>query len=319
MIMRKIVEWLNNSVLKPIKFVLIIFIVVLVFTMLNPLVVIDAGQRGVVFSKFGGVKDKVLDEGIHFRFPLVESITSIDVRTQKIVFTNNPEKYPDISNVRARLDSASADLQDVYVDTIVTYSLDKAKVSTIYQNVGLDYESKKVIPAIIDSIKTHTAKFKVSEILTNREKIKTNVELQLREAFLKEGLILEGVSLTNFDFNLEFKKSIEEKQIAEQRKEKEIYELERVAIEAQQKVKQAEAIAEAKVKEAEGERQAKILEGEGIEAYNKLIRQQINQDVIDYKKLENELNAINKWNGQYPTYYMGGEGSAIPLLNIGNK
>jgi len=59
------------------------------------------------------------------------------------------------------------------------------------------------------------------------------------------------VSLTNFDFNAEFKKSIEEKQIAEQRKEKENYELERVAIEAQQKVKQAEAIAEAKVKEAE--------------------------------------------------------------------
>jgi len=65
----------------------------------------------------------------------VESITSIDVRTQKIVFTNNPKNYPDINNVRSRLDSASADLQDVYVDAIVTYSLDKNKVSAIYQNV----------------------------------------------------------------------------------------------------------------------------------------------------------------------------------------
>jgi hypothetical protein len=59
----------------------------------------------------------------------------MDVRTQKIVFTNNPEKYPDISNVRSRLDSASSDLQDVYVDTIVTFSLNKNNVSKVYQDV----------------------------------------------------------------------------------------------------------------------------------------------------------------------------------------
>jgi len=69
------------------------------------------------------------------RIPLIESIEQINVRTQKILFTNSPEKYPDISNVRARLDSASSDLQDVYVDTIVTFSLSKDKVSQIYQNV----------------------------------------------------------------------------------------------------------------------------------------------------------------------------------------
>jgi hypothetical protein len=59
----------------------------------------------------------------------------MDVRTQKILFTNNPEKYPDIKNVRARLDSASSDLQDVYVDTIVTFSLSKDQVSRVYQDV----------------------------------------------------------------------------------------------------------------------------------------------------------------------------------------
>ncbi|MBT3729515.1 hypothetical protein HOF65_03750 [bacterium] len=59
----------------------------------------------------------------------------MNVRTQKILFTNSPEKYPDINNVRARLDSASSDLQDVYVDTIVTYSLSKENVAKIYQNV----------------------------------------------------------------------------------------------------------------------------------------------------------------------------------------
>jgi len=315
--MNTVIGSFNDKVLKPVKYLLILIIVVFVFAALNPLVVIDAWQRGVVFSKFGWVKTNVLDEWIHFRIPLIETITPMDVRTQKILFTDNPQKYPDIRSSRARLESASSDLQDVYVDAIVTYSLDKNSVSKIYQTVWLDYESKKVIPRVIDSIKTHTAKFKVAEILTNREKIKSNVEEELTADFALQWIILEWVSLTNFNFNAEFKKSIEEKQIAEQLKEKESYELDRVAIQAQQKVKQAEAEAEAKIKKAEWEKQAKILNWEWIEEYNRLIRQQITVEVIDYKKLENEASAIGKWNGQYPSTYLWSDWWAIPLINIG--
>jgi len=310
-----IINSFNNKVVKPVKYLLILFIFVFIVFSLNPLVVIDAWQRWVVFSKFGWVKQNVLWEWIHFRIPLIEEITMMDVRTQKILFTDNPERYPDIKYSRARLESASSDLQDVYIDAIVTYSLDQNNVSKIYQTVWLDYDSKKVIPRIIDSIKTHTAKFKVSEILTNREKIKTNVEAELTEEFASQWIILEWVSLTNFNFNAEFKKSIEEKQIAEQLKEKESYELDRIAIQAQQKVKQAEAEAEAVIKKAEWEKKAKILNWEGIEEYNRLIRQQITAEVIDYKKLENEFSAINKWNWEYPSTYMG-TGGAIPIINI---
>jgi hypothetical protein len=59
----------------------------------------------------------------------------MDIKTQKILFTSNPDKYPDIRNSRPRLESASSDLQDVYVDAIVTYSLSQDTVSKIYQTV----------------------------------------------------------------------------------------------------------------------------------------------------------------------------------------
>jgi len=170
-----------NKIKWLVKVVISIVVLIILFSLLNPLVVIEAWNRWVVFSKFGWVKPIALWEWIHLRIPLIENIQQMNVRTQKILFTNSPEKYPDINNVRARLDSASSDLQDVYVDTIVTYSLSKENVAKIYQNVWLDYESKKVIPLIINSIKTHTAKFKVSEILTNREKIKEAVEAELTE------------------------------------------------------------------------------------------------------------------------------------------
>lgn len=301
---------------KIVKYVLWFFVAVFLFVTLNPLVVINAGQRWIVFSKFWWVKTIVLWEWIHLRIPLVESIVQMDVRTQKLVFTNDASKYPDIWNIRGRLDSASSDLQDVYVDVIVTYSLEKTKAAKIYQDVGLDYESKKIIPAVINSVKTHTAKFKVAEILTNREKIKNDVEWELSKILDKDGIKLEGVSLANFDFNPEFKKSIEEKQITEQKKEKEKYELERVAIQAQQKVKQAEADSQSKITIAEWEKKAKILEWEAVKEYNILISQWLSKDVLEYKKLENTLKAVDKWNGMYPNYYMWWANWAIPLINI---
>ena len=301
------------------KLIISILVVIIIIIILNPIVVIDAWNRWVVFSKFWWVKKDVLWEWIHLRIPLIESVIQMNVRTQKIVFTNDPEKYPDIQNVRARLDSASSDLQDVFVDTIITFSLSKEQVSKVYQEVWLDYESKKVIPLIINSIKTHTAKYKVSEILTNREKIKTAVEEELSKEFSKQWIILEWVSLADFNFNSEFKKSIEEKQIAEQKMEKEKYELERIAIQAQQKVKEAEADAEARIKKAEWEKKAKVLEWEWIEEYNKLIKLELSDWVLNYKKLENELNAIEKRDWKYPNYYMWWDSQAIPLINIWNN
>lgn len=143
--MATILNSFNNKVVKPVKYILIIFIIIFIIALLNPLVVIEAWRRGVVFSKFGWVKSNVLNEWIHLRIPLIETITPMNVRTQKILFTDSPEKYPDIRYSRARLESASSDLQDVYVDAIVTYSLDKNNVSKIFQDVWLDYESKKVI------------------------------------------------------------------------------------------------------------------------------------------------------------------------------
>ncbi len=72
------------------------------------------------------------------------------------------------------------------------------------------------------------------------------------------------------------------------------------------------------MKKAEATKQSKILEGEGIAEYNKLIQQEISDNVLEYKRLENVKNAIEKWNGSYPQTYFGsgGEGSPIPLINL---
>lgn len=292
------------------KIIGIIFIL-FVFLSLNPFVTIDAGHQGVVFDKLrGGVQTDTMGEGLHFRIPFFQKITQIPIRTQKLVFSNDRSgKYSQGMNVnqQSRLSAASSDLQDVYVDAVVTYHIEKSSVAKIYQEVGTDYAAKKVTPKVADSVKTYTAKFKVAEILTKREEIKNKVMEDLKTNLAKDSIILEDINLVNFDFNQQFKAAIEQKQIEEQKAEKEKYILQQIEISSQQQVKKAEAT-----------KQSKILEGEGIAAYNKSIQQEITNNVLEYKRLENAKNAIEKWNGTYPSTYFGSgdKNSPIPLINL---
>lgn len=297
--------------MKPalIKTIIISIVWLILLFILYPFVTIGAWERGIVFSKFTWVKDTVLGEGLHFKLPIFEDITVVDVKTHKVVFSWD-------EGSRAILGAASSDLQDVFVSATVTYRPEESKIGQIYQQVGLDYENKKVVPLIIDLIKTHTAKFQVKDILTNRDKIRTAVQEDLSKQLAVENFILENVSLTNFDFNADFKKSIETKQVETQEKEKAQVILERKTIEAQQKVAEAKANAEAEIAAAEWQKKSKILEWEGIQEYNKLIQQQVTPQVLEYKRLENQRAAIEQWKWEYPNTYMG-NGSAVPLVNIG--
>ena len=40
---------------------------------------VAAGERGVVFSRIGGVQDRILTEGWQFKVPFVENIIHMDV------------------------------------------------------------------------------------------------------------------------------------------------------------------------------------------------------------------------------------------------
>jgi len=57
-------------------------VVLILLAILNPLVKIDAGERGVVLN-MGQVSDIVLGEGLHWKIPIYQNIEKIDTRIQK--------------------------------------------------------------------------------------------------------------------------------------------------------------------------------------------------------------------------------------------
>ena len=113
----------------------------------------------------------------------------------------------------------------------------------------------------------------------------------LDEKISQNGIEIEAFNVINFDFSEEFNKAIENKQIAQQQALKAEQDLNRIKSEAEQKIVQAKAEADAL----------------------KLQKQEITSDLLELRRIEAQLKAIEKWNGELPTY---NGGDAVPFIEI---
>lgn len=186
-----------------------------------------------------------------------------------------------------KADAASKDLQKVSTDLAVNWNIDPAKANQVFQQVGDEEQivNSVLSPAISEVLKAATSKKTAEEIITKRNELKTEIDNSLKKRLEPYGVIVRDVSLINFGFSPEFSKAIEAKQIAEQE-----------AKQAEFTVKKATQDAQAEINRAKGQAEAQRLQ-----------RQTLTSEIL-------QQQAIEKWNGQFPTV-MGGGGS-LPLINI---
>lgn len=88
------------------------------------------------------------------------------------------------------------------------------------------------------------------------------------------------------------------------------------AIEAENKVKQSRAEADQKAAEADGEARSILLKGKAQAESNRMIAASITVTMVEFQKVQNQAQAIIKWNGQLPTMMTG---DVIPFLDVGKK
>lgn len=244
---------------------------------------IEAGTRGVL-KTFGEITG-VLDEGLHFRAPFITSVTVVEVRTQRYESTST---------------AASRDLQTVTTQLVINYRPDQSTVDRLVREIGVDYERRVVDPAIQEALKAVTARFTAEELITRRPEVSAQMEEVLRERLLPRGVIVESVSITDFNFSPEFARAIEAKQVAEQDALRASRELDRARIEAQQQVARAEAEAQARIEVARAEAEALRLQ----------------REVISPELLQ--LRFIERWDGILPRF-MSGDNGLVPLINFNEE
>lgn len=241
----------------------LVFIALLL--MVSPFVIVDAGHKGVVV-KLGQVQDVVLDEGFHWRIPILTSVKAIDVREAKLL---------------QELQAYSKDTQTVGVSIAVNYRIDGKHVNQLYRDIGPDFEVKVLYPTVQEAVKNAVATYTAGEILEKRPELKEKVLASIRERVLDEYLLVSDVALENFEFSKQYEESIEAKQVAEQAALKAENDLKRVQFEAAQRVEQARA------------------EAEAIKIQAEAITQQGGKDYV-------QLKAIEKWDGSVPTHMIPG-------------
>ena len=257
---------------KTVKLIIIIAVIAIAALILigNAITIVEAGHTGVV-TTFGKVNDRVLTEGIHLKIPFAQKVIKIDNRIVKL---------------EVETEAFSKDLQTVTTVLAINYRVDSAKSFSIYKNVGAQYESVLIVPAVNEVLKATTAQYTAEESVTNRALISEGLVGGLNEKLNDSGLYVTDVNIINFDFSEAFITAIEEKQVAQQK-------LLKAETEKKTSITHAEAEAEATKIKAQGEAEATKIKAEGEAAANDTLNSSLNTNIIEYYK-------ITKWNGELP-------------------
>ncbi len=228
------------------------------------------------------------ERGVMMRFGKVqEAILDEGIHPIFPIVTSVKTLSVRVQKTDLKADAASKDLQRISTDLAINWNIDPAKANQVFQQVGDEEQIVNSIlsPAISEVLKAATSKKTAEEIITKRTELKTEIDNSLKNRLAPYGVIVRDVSLINFGFSPEFSKAIEAKQIAEQE-----------AKQAEFTVKKATQDAQAQINRAKGQAEAQRLQ-----------RQTLTPEIL-------QQQAIEKWNGQFPTV-MGGNG-ALPLINI---
>ena len=93
-----------------VKKILIVVAACVVIALLAPVAIVPAGSRGVM-TTFGSARDALYEPGLHFRWPIAQSMNLMNVQIQ---------------NGEGDGDAASKDLQTVHTKVAFNYHFDPA-------------------------------------------------------------------------------------------------------------------------------------------------------------------------------------------------
>src|SRR4030067_150404 len=177
----------------PLRLALIIGAILVVILFFGPWVQIGAGERGIVLN-FGAVQNEVLNEGLHFRVPVMQRVAIMDVKVQKAVTDAT---------------SASADLQDVTSSVALNYHVIPDKANVVYQTIGIHFKERIIDPAIQEVMKAVSARYSAEELITKRPAVSEAMRATLAERLLPHNIAVDAVSIIAFSFSEVFTAAIE--------------------------------------------------------------------------------------------------------------
>lgn len=268
---------------------------------------INAGHRGIKLT-WGKVVSDSLPEGLYFYNPISTKIIEMDVRLQKKT---------------TRLETYTKDIQETTMHMALNYHIDPKNAHILYQNIGFDYDTKLIEPALLNAVKDVVGKVEADKFINNRELVTEEIKSKLISALEGTHIVIKNVAIEDIAFSSAFEAAIEAKQIATQEAIKSQNETVRVEEEGKQQVIKAKASSDSQKAKSDADayaiaveskakadaiRQMGVAEADAIREKAKALAQ--NARLVELTKAE-------KWDGKLPqNLYSSGP---IPFMNLSPK
>lgn len=272
--------------------------------------VIDEGQKAVVLN-FGEIS-KTWEPGLHFKIPLMQTVSKYNTRLQKTVFGGNDYDI---------LSAYSYDQQIIESYRIsITWKYDESKIEDVYKHFGNEYDNDifytVVSPLIQQTSKTLLGQNTSQTIVQNRGGLNSELDKLVKQQLVQYPIIVIGVQIEDINFSKSYENIIEQTAQKKQEVEKAKNELQRIEIESKQEIAKAESHNKAIKLQADAKAYSIQVQAEAEANAIKLKTAALkeNKEYID-------LTIAEKWNGNVPNTVVFGEknSNVVPLFNLNSS
>ena len=253
---------------------------------------IPANSVGIVYSPFGGTQEQTLSEGFHSK-NVFDKVYKISTEVQTMTVENLTTQTKDAQFLNSVLD--------------IKYRVNTSNAYLVFKQFRtLKNMSENLIVPTTQRVLEHvTTQYNVIDILgEKRNTIYSELESALSEEFSKYGVEFYSISITDMDAGEALEQAITDEAVAKKAVETAKQNLLKTETEAKQKSVQAQAEQDAAKIKAE----TKLIEAEAEKKANELLNQSLTDTVL-------QMEWIEKWNGQMPTYYSGSDDGMSVILN----
>lgn len=271
---------------------------------------IPPGYVGIVINLYGtdrGVSNLPLRTGRIWYNPFSEQVFEYPTFVQTAVWSRSvTEGKP----VNEEITFSNADQMQVAADISLAYHLVPDKVPSFYQRFRSDELDqfthgflRNLARQVFDDV---AGKYKIEQIMGDNAKFLKEVRDGLQDQLKDQGVVFD-----QFGF-IGAPRPPQGVINAINAKVKAVQD----AIRIENEVNQAVAEAKKSVAMAEGEAKAKIARAEGEAKANQLLTSSLTDNLIKWRQLEIENNAINRWDGRRPVVEGSGGGFLLSLDNL---
>ena len=287
---------------------LILFALIFFFNYVFAVTRIGAGYTGIEIVLSGsqrGASEIPIRTGWVFYSPLRSQIVEFPTYVQTVKWTRNIDEGRPLNE---EMDFNSKEGLQISADVSLSYAIEPSKVPDFYLKyrvTDLDRFTHGILRDITRNSLNEIASTYTVEQIYGEQKAQF---LHQVEALIQQKMLPVGVGIQQFGF-IGAPRVPEVIASAITAKAQAIQNAER----ARNELAQTEAEAAKKVAEADGDAKSSVSRAQGEAEANRIRQSSITPQLLELRRLENQRQLIDRWNGQLPQVESGGSNGGLLL------